>query len=121
MSNRLSDLLKDTFGVTTMTREPAANIAVGVAVGRVLEYNDNRLGLTFINQGATTLYLSTKKGIAVGDGYRLLAAGGSISFSWQEDFDLVAQEWYGISSAAGGVLSYVEVVTYGTSGGKKNA
>lgn len=102
----LYGLVKAAFGVSTTPKVSTATI--GASVGLLVKGNPNRVGLTFTNNGAATVYIlpfndvSTTKGIAIG------ASGGSIGLNWDTDFELISRPWYAVSGAAGNVVTILE-------------
>lgn len=112
MAESLYKLIQAAYGLRTTVQESVVGATVGVAEGKVIAFNPNRLGFTLINNGGATIYLTPRKGAAVGRGIRLLPAGGSMTLKWDVDFELVASEWYGIADGAASAIYYMEVVAY---------
>lgn len=110
MSGALHRLLQAHYGVKTTYNENPTVSQVAVTVTKVLSTNPNRLGLIITNAGANTVYLSPKNTVAVGAGQVLVPNGGSISFTWLEDFELVSSEWHAIASGGVSNVNIIEVV-----------
>ena len=68
-----------------------------------------RVSLTLVNLGATTLYLSPSLQVSTVHGLRLGAQGGTVTMNVEEDSLLPALGWWCVSSAGGGLLFVLTV------------
>lgn len=93
------------------TREIPSSPTIGVTVGKVVQANPDRVGLVVINGGAADVLIWVDNSVSTTKGIRLTANGGSVTMTVHDDFTLPAQEWDGISSGAGNVLSVLEEVS----------
>ncbi len=107
----LYQLLQAHYGVKTSYNENPLVAQVAVTVTQILSHNPNRVGLLITNAGANTVYVSPKNTVAVGAGQVLVANGGGISFSWLEDFEFVANEFYAIADGGVSNVNIIEVVS----------
>lgn len=114
MSQSLSSLIKSTFGFATRIQESNPVVTVAVTATRICNSNNNRLGLTIVNSGTANIWLSTLKEIVVGQGIFLAAAGGSISFKWDQDFALIGNDFYAIGDGGASTVHIVEVIATGS-------
>lgn len=107
----LYQLLQAHYGVKTSFNINPLVAQAETTITKVLAHNPNRVGLLITNAGANTIYLSPKNTVSVGTGIVLVPNGGGISFSWLEDFEFVANEFYAIADGAASVMTIIEVVT----------
>jgi len=106
----LKELLQNRFGVKTTNNEQPEVAQVAATVTKVLSYNPNRYAFVFVNTGLNNVYLAPSRDVAVGVGILLTANGGSVSMSYDVDFELVGMEWFAIGD--GGVSNcYTNEVT----------
>lgn len=103
----LHALLQAHFGIKSSYNENPEVSQCAITVTKLISHNPNRLGLLIVNAGANNIYVSPHNTVAVGAGIVLVANGGSISFTWDRDFEFVTNEFYGI---ANGGVSNVEVI-----------
>jgi len=106
----LSDLLRAKFHVKTRELINPVVAAVGVAAIPVARNNPDRLAFVMINLSANIVYISPLPGVLATAGIRLDPNGGLISMVWDEDFELVSHEWYGIATAAASAIFVSEVI-----------
>ena len=99
MSNMtLQDLLNDLFGVKTSYRiSPIVNNA-DIATQKFLNINPNRVSFVIFNLSANNVYISPSNLVSATNGFWVAPNGGSISFQWDKDFELVSQEWFFMSN-----------------------
>ena len=105
----LSDLLERQYGVKTTVVVNPLIVALPAALTRVVSSNPQRLGLTIMNLGATSMYLAPDNLVSVTRGLLLVPNGGIVSFRWDVDFTLCSYEWFGISVAAPNAIFTLEV------------
>lgn len=106
----LSDLLLDRFKVKTETLVNHLVAAVGVAAIPVLLNHPDRLGFVMINLSANIVYISPLPTVLATAGIMLAANGGAVSMVWDEDFELVSHEWYGIATGAASAVFITEII-----------
>ncbi len=112
MSTTLAELLQAHYGVKTRKQWEKAKTISNVSPTKVLEYNPNRLSVLIVNNGAQDVWVAPNRDVDVSKGIRLVSGGGSFSLVWNEDFELVASEWYGQAAAAGSSdVSIIEVLS----------
>ena len=111
MGTTNAELLKATFGIETTERVNELVTQCETTLTRLTTNNPNRLSLTFINSGASNIFLSFHTGVAVGVGIRLGANGSSVALTWDRDMSLVTREFYGIASGAASAMEIIEVVS----------
>lgn len=111
MANRtLEELLIDKLGASPHRGVNPLVSQVGLAAISIVPNNPNRLGLTIINLGASTVWVWLTNQVGATAGILLDAAGGSVTFQWEYDFDLVTSEWFAISAGAANAISVIETV-----------
>jgi len=105
----LADLLRERFGVETYPRVNPVTDTVGTSVQMVAGANPNRLGLVMVNLSANEIFVLPERTVSPSRGIRLGPAGGFFSLVWDEDFHLVAWDWYGIATGPGSPIMVLEV------------
>lgn len=111
MAKTLADLLTDKLGVRTTSRINPEGSSLGTSIARVFGNNPNRVAWLFINLSTNAIYLAPDPTPSSTRGIRIGVSGGSASFVWDEDFDVVGYEWNGVADAAGSNYFAVELVT----------
>jgi hypothetical protein len=84
---------------------------VTTTVQRVAENNPNRVGLTFINLGAFTVYIWLYNNVGATKGIRLSANGGSVSYNWEYDMTLCGWEWFAVAVGGSSEIATIELIT----------
>lgn len=110
MGTTLYDILQAHFGVKTGYRISTVT-QVELTVTKVFSGNPNRVGFVIINTGTANIYISPVNTVAKGSGILLLPTGGSLAMVWDEDFELVSSEFYGIADGAASKIYALEVYT----------
>ena len=85
-------------------REYEDQITIGVAVGQIVPHDPERVSLTLANHGAADVYVSPTEQVSVTRGIRIAAGGGAMSVNVEEDGNMSALSWWGISGGAGNVV-----------------
>lgn len=85
-------------------REYEGGATIGVAAGQIVAHDPERVSLTLANHGAADVYISPTQEVGVTRGVRLAAGGGAMSVNVEEDGNLPALQWWGISAGAGNVV-----------------
>ena len=106
----LSDLLKDRFKLKTRSLVNPLVAAVGVAAIPVLLNHPDRVGFVMVNLSANIIYISPLDTVAATAAIRLDPNGGAVSLVWDEDFELVSHEWYGIATGAASAVFVSEII-----------
>jgi len=106
----LADLLAERFKIKTRSLVNPLVAAVGVAAIPVALNHPDRVGIVFINLSANIIYISPLPTVLATAGVRLDPNGGSVSMSWDQDFELVSHEWYGIATGAASALFVSEII-----------
>ena len=112
MSKTLYELLQAHFGIKTSFRVNPETALVEDEATKICSYNPNRVGLVIVNTGTANFYLSPLNTVTAGVGVLVSAGGGSVGFTWDEDFELVSSELFGICEATESSAIYaLEVFT----------
>ncbi len=82
---------------------------VGTAVVEVTHGDAERVSLTFVNLGATSLYLAPSVNVSTIHGIRLAANGGTVSMNVVADAILPALNWRCVGDGIDGVLFVLSV------------
>lgn len=108
MAKYLRELIQDQLAVST--RPTVETASVGTSVSRILVNRANRVALTFVNTSANTIYVLPVASVSVTNGIRL-ASGGTASFNWRDDLDIIAWEWFAVASGASSSLTIIQEIT----------
>lgn len=111
MTKTLHELLQAHFGIKTSYRLNPEVAQVEITVTKIVSYNPNRLNLLIVNTGTANIHLSPVNTVTVGTGTILVPAGGTAVFVWDEDFELVGNEFFGIADGAASTIYVLEVYT----------
>ena len=112
MTRTLSELLQTHYGIKTSYRINPETTQVEDTATKVFSYNPNRVGLVLLNTGDANIFLSPQKTVSPGSGILLVPGGGSITLTWDRDFELVSSEFFAIASATESSTVYaIEIYT----------
>lgn len=111
MTTTLYQMLEANFGLKTSYHINPLVAQVQIALTKLLSYNPNRIGLIMVNNGAVSITVSPVNTVTVGNGIILVPNGGSISFKWDIDFELLAGEFFGRADGAASNIYILEVVS----------
>lgn len=106
----LADLLRNKLGVATYPRINPLVDSVGISPVRILDNNPNRVGYLIVNVGSYPLYVAFSDAVSVTYGIYVAPAGGMVSAVWDEDFDLVGYELWGVAGGGTTKIYVHEVV-----------
>lgn len=114
MPRNLAELLQDKFGskgVPFRNRQGVATI--GLSAVKIYGNDPTRYALEFFNLSPSNIYLLDDPSVAATKGILCGPNGGSIVMLWEEDFELVAGEFWAIGQGA--ALNYLayEIVAGG--------
>jgi hypothetical protein len=93
------------FFTSTVNSSPT----VGTGVTSLLNNNADRLELIFFNNGTVDVVIWTDSSVSTTLGFRVVATGGFLVFKVRDDFTLVANNWFGISTGAAQQIAITEV------------
>jgi len=106
------ELLEQQFGVSSVYEiNPEVDEISHLAVTKFLSYNPRRLSFVLVNLGATEIVVAPDNSVLLDKGIHLVAAGGTLSMVWTEDFEMPTFEWYGIAKTAACKIYVLEVLT----------
>lgn len=106
----LAKILKDRWGVRTQAAQKT--ITLGVAAAELVPNNPDRLGLTIINLSTNSVYVALDNSVSDTKGMLLVPSGGSVTFSLEEDFQMVGWAIWGVATGADSSLFIIEVTEY---------
>jgi len=84
-------------------------LTVGTSMVQAADRDNERVALTLVNIGASTIFVGPTTQVSLTRGIRLGSNGGLITLSVDEDALLSALEWNAISDVAGGTLYIITV------------
>ncbi len=106
----IEDIIKKKYGVTVSYEINRLTDVINTTKTKITSNNSNRLALTIINLGSYDCYIAPNPNITIGKGILLVANGGGISFSVEEDFILPSLEFWGISEVDTNSIFVLEVI-----------
>lgn len=104
----LRDLVEGRLGAKTEFALNRAGATVGVAAEEVLRNDPRRLAATIVNLSAGAIFVAPGRTVSATSGIRLAPNGGSLALTWDEDFDAVGVEWFGIAELAASAVFTLE-------------
>lgn len=93
----LSRYVEAKFGVKTMAVPNPVTASCGTTATVLLQNNPDRLAYTVVNLGATAMYVAWDRAVSATHGVYVAPNGGSVSFSAEEDGELVGYELLGVA------------------------
>lgn len=105
------ELLEKQFGVSSIYDVNPEVPQLEITITRFLPYNPRRLSFVLVNLGATEIVVGPDSSVTLEKGIHLVAAGGTLSMVWTEDFEMPTFEWYGIAKTAACKIYVLEVLT----------
>lgn len=106
----LHKLIDERFGVRTRGVQNRANVQQTITAGLVLRNDSSRLAATIINLGTNPVFITPDGAPTTTRGIRVGPSGGAITLLWDEDFNLVGLEWFGVTDAGTSDLYVLEVL-----------
>ena len=84
----------------TRSVQNPVTINVATTITKILQNNPDRLAYTIVNLGNTALYIAFDNEVSATRGILLVASGGSISLTAENDGELVGYSVFGISATS---------------------
>lgn len=110
MPATLHELLQAYFGLNTTYHRNPLVAQCAATLTQLIAANPNRLSLLIVNAGANRIYVSPANTVAVGAGIVLVPNGGTLSLTWDRDFEFVTSEFFGIGDGGVSNVEIIEVV-----------
>lgn len=96
------------FGGRTYSQEKVTSVTITRI--NLLPNNPNRVYWRLINEGAHDVRISTDPGVSVNSGWLLVANGGTIDVTFEEDGETVGYTLYAIANVAAVNVRSLEVI-----------
>lgn len=107
----LSKLIEKQFGVATRPIvNPLIAATPGVAAVRLLPNNPDRLAWILINLSVNPMYINLTDAVSAINGIYVPPNGGFVGMVWDEDFQMLAWEWWVITPAGASNLLVIEII-----------
>jgi hypothetical protein len=106
----LHELLIDKFKVETRSLVNPVVAAFGAVAVMFLRNNPDRLGFVIFNLSVNPMYISPLATVGAAAGIPMLIQGDGIAMVYDEDFEMVGYEWYGIAPAGASAIYVLEIV-----------
>jgi hypothetical protein len=105
-------LLSSYYGRTFNGQLNESDVTVGTSAVQLVKANPQRFWITFANNGAAAIAISNSRTVTSSTGWQI-PPGGALGFSWINDADMPALDWYAISAGAGNGVHVLERVASG--------
>ncbi len=102
--------IEQTFGGNYFVDTTVVNVATTTT--KLVANNYDRLGLIMTNTGANDIYLYPGVLPGAGQGIRVAANGGVVSFQAKDDLVLVGYDWSGVTTSGVSSLLAIEIKQY---------
>ena len=106
----LDGLLESYYGISTRHQINKEVAEVDIAVTRIAINKPVRLGLVFVNLSGANMYVMPDNAVSTTRGIYLAPNGGSVTLRWNDDFSLVAHEWWATAAADASAILVLETV-----------
>ena len=83
---------------------------VETSATQILRNHPDRVAFTFWNLGAVTIYLYFSNSVSSALGFRISPGGGSITFLWKEDYQMVGWDWHAIADGSASACLTIEQI-----------
>jgi hypothetical protein len=104
----LHQIIDRLFGIRTHSRETeTVSGTTGVTV-QIAGNDPKRVSIVILNLSGNAIWISPNNRTSITRGIYLAPNGGSMSLTWDRDFELCCSEWHAISAAGGDVLYVLE-------------
>lgn len=110
MPGFLEKLLSTEFGVRTRASLNPLNAQIALAPTPLLSNNPDRLGWFLVNLGVNDAFIAFDRNVSTTRGIILSSGGGGVNFKWDEEFDLVGYELWGITTIGAVDIFLIEIV-----------
>lgn len=98
------------FGFPTRVRECPPGSTLTTTMSQVFRNDPNRVFWHVVNLGTGTMHLAYNRQVAGTHGMRLVAGGGFVTSTVDEDGEVVGHDVYGISSALNDPVYFFEIL-----------
>src|SRR5882724_3765124 len=106
MPRNLAALLEDKFGTKATPFKNRLGVpSIGITPVTVYKNDPTRFTFEFFNLSPSNIWLLDDPSVSAAKGILVGPNGGSLVLLWEEDFELVAGEWWAIGAAT--PLSYL--------------
>lgn len=105
-------LLEAYYGLQLRTRPRESDVTVGTTAVGLGQFPRSRLAIYISNNGANAIFIGFGSTVAVNTGIQV-PANGFTSLTWIPDNELLIQDMFAISSAAGNGVHVIESVVEG--------
>ena len=104
------DLLIDRVGVPLTPRFNAFTVLTTLPATRVLPANPTRVGWSIVNNGSFVVFALPGTRQVSPVGFRIEPDGGALIANWEEDGELVAQEWFAMAVGGSAIVRTFETL-----------
>lgn len=107
-SKALHEITENLFGVRSTPIENRLTTTIAATATRLVPDDPKRVGLVVANLSLNAMYIGLTPLVSASNGIYVAPSGGSISLTWDKDFELTSHEWYAIAAVAGSAVYSLE-------------
>jgi len=110
MVKTLAQLLTERLGTEAYPRVNDVTATVGTTPEKIADPNPNRLALLVVNLSANVIYILHERNVSATRGIRLGPNGGGVSMIYDEEFDIIGWDWWGVATGAASPILVLELI-----------
>ncbi len=106
----LHELINERFGVRTRSNDNPVTTAMTTTSQLIARNDSSRLALSIVNLGQQVVNVRNKDAPSATLGFAVGPNGGSLTLVWDEDFNMVGHDWFGLTPSGTSTLFVQEVL-----------
>ena len=108
-----ADILRAEYGLGELMEQEFPSVAISaVTSSEILTPDPNRLSITFINTGTTSIVVRPVGVVSALNGITISPSGGLLSLMWREDTILPTRRWSALALVGAGTMYILTVSSY---------
>jgi hypothetical protein len=109
----LAKMISERFRRSVIPYENLTVSSIGTSAVQIMRQDPDRLGFVIINLSVSDIYIGSFRDVSATKGIKIPPSGGSAVALWDEDFETVGKEWFGVAGALSSALLITEYVAEG--------
>jgi hypothetical protein len=109
----LAKMISERFARSVIPFENLTVSSIGTAAVQIMRQDPDRLGFVIINLSVADMYIGPFRDVSATKGIKVPPSGGSAVALWDEDFEAVGKEWFGVATALASAILVTEYVAEG--------